>query len=197
MKAKKIFRIMLLIIICVIAVITAGCGALSFLVYSVILGPKYDIYNEYDHFADDLEIPDNIEINIPKGEKHPEIAYKPETNEFKDFIDIELYYGLQGGIYWYHAWINNLEAGKIFLKAYEYTGNIELSSRRLLQATEIEIDNIGENVIIIGPKHFTIYEGDWDKYYVARFELWYKPIDNTKYEMKLLEKYYLIEGWSR
>jgi hypothetical protein len=72
-----------------------------------------------------------------------------------------------------------------------------LSSRRLLRATEIEIDNIEENIIIIGPKNFTIYEGDWDKYYVARFELWYKPLDTTKDEMKLLEKNYLIDGWTR
>ena len=187
MKTKKFFKIIFLIIIVVISVMSTTC---SFL-YSLIAD------SPYDHFADDLEIPDNIEINIPKGDRNHDIYYKPETDEFKDYIDFELYYGFQGGLYWYYAWINNLEAGKVYLKAYEYTGNTELSSRRLLQATEIDIYDIGENITIIGPKNFTIYEGDWYKYYVARFELWYKPLDNTKYEIKLLEKNYLIDGWMR
>jgi hypothetical protein len=103
MKTNKFFKIIFLIIIVIIAIITAGCGTLTFLIYSVVLGPKYDIYNQYDHFADDLEIPDNIEINIPKGDKNHDKYYRPETDEFKDYIDFELYCGFQGGLYWYYA----------------------------------------------------------------------------------------------
>jgi len=186
-KPKKFIKIIFLIIIVIIPLISTAC---SFL-YSLLAD------SPYDHFADGLEIPDNIEINMPRGDRHHDIYYKPETDEIRDSIDFELYCGFQGGLYWYYAWINNLEAGKIYLKAYEYTGNTELSSRRLLQATEIEIDNTGENITTIGPIRFTIYEGDWGKYYAARFELWYKPSDNTKYEMRLSEKNYLIEGWMR
>jgi hypothetical protein len=191
LSLQKFFSIIIVIIVLVIIGYTAYSYTLSYAFLSAMAGPPYD------HFADELVIPDDIVKNIPKGEKHQGIYYIPETMEDKDYIDIELYYGLQGGIYWYYAWLDNVETGSIYLKAYEYTKNIELSSERLLQKTEIEIDDIGENVIKIGPKEFTIYEGDWDKYYVARFELWYKPLDNRKNEIKLIEKNYLIEGWQR
>ena len=44
--------------------------------------------------------------------------------------------------------------------------------------------------------HFTIYEGDWEKPYGARFEVWFKA-DNENEEIKLFEKNYVIEGWMR
>lgn len=43
---------------------------------------------------------------------------------------------------------------------------------------------------------FTIYEGDWDKPYAARFEVWFVP-DSGKPERKLMEKVFKIEGWQR
>jgi hypothetical protein len=194
MEFKSILKKIISIIIIIFVLFIIGCTVIYCAIPMFLASAMRD---SADHFADELEIPNDIEINIPKGEKHHDIYYIPETTESKDDIDIELYYGLQGGMYWYFAWLDNVETGKIYLKAYEYTKNIELSSEQLLKKTEIEIDGIGENVVKAGPKEFTIYEGDWEKYYVARFELWYKPLDNRKKEIKLLEKNYLIDGWQR
>ena len=156
MKIKLSFQkiISIIIIIFVLCIIGYAIGFVIFygvispLIISAIVGGSSE-----DHFADELVIPNDIEINIPKGEKHPGKGDIPETIENKDYIDIELYNGLQGGQYWYYAWLDNLETGKIYLKAYEYTKNTELSSEQLLQKTEIEIDDIGENVIKTGPKN--------------------------------------------
>lgn len=41
-----------------------------------------------------------------------------------------------------------------------------------------------------------IYEGDWDDYYAARIEVWFKNAE-TNQESKLLEKVYRVEGWMR
>ena len=41
-----------------------------------------------------------------------------------------------------------------------------------------------------------IGEGDWGKYYAARFEVWFDP-DSGAPERKLLEKNFKIEGWQR
>lgn len=46
------------------------------------------------------------------------------------------------------------------------------------------------------PKEFTIYEGVWDEFYLARFEVWY--IDYaTHTKRKLTEKTYKVDGWMR
>ena len=41
-----------------------------------------------------------------------------------------------------------------------------------------------------------ISEGDWDKPYAARFEVWFKP-DSDETERKLAERVFKIEGWQR
>ena len=43
---------------------------------------------------------------------------------------------------------------------------------------------------------FMISEGDWDKPYAARFEVWFKP-DSDETERKLAERVFKIEGWQR
>jgi len=48
------------------------------------------------------------------------------------------------------------------------------------------IDNPTDSIIkFSSDTDFTIYEGDWGKPYVARFELWFKP-DNGGQERKLI-----------
>ena len=43
---------------------------------------------------------------------------------------------------------------------------------------------------------FTIYEGNWEQYYAARIEAWFKP-DSGGPERKLTERIFKIEGWMR
>ena len=39
-------------------------------------------------------------------------------------------------------------------------------------------------------------EGNWDQYYAARFELWFRP-DSGAPERKITEKVFRIQGWQR
>ena len=108
-----------------------------------------------------------------------------------------MYNSFQPGLYEYDIWINSKERGIAYLKAYEITKNIELSSDRLKKRSSIRIEKTNDSIVRFGTKDiFTIYEGDWGKPYAARFELWFKP-DNGGAERKIIEKNYKIEGWQR
>ena len=156
------------------------------------------MFYPYDFYADSLEIPENIEINIPKGETFGysettdlEPIHIPKENDF------ELYNSFQPGLYTYDIWLSKIDSGKIYLKAYEITKNDRLSEYGLRMRSEIIVGHSNDSLFKYETTdHFTIYEGDWGKPYVARFEVWYKKNDSSK-EIKLLEKNYKIEGWQR
>jgi hypothetical protein len=158
----------------------------------------YLMFYPYDYYADSLKIPENIKINIPKGEtfgysetSEPEPVHIPKDKDF------ELYNSFQPGLYNYTIWLSKIDTGKIFLKVYEITKNDRLSENRLTKRSEIIVGNSTESLKKYETDDlFTIYEGDWGKPYSARFEVWYKKNDSNK-EVKLLEKNYKIEGWQR
>lgn len=105
--------------------------------------------------------------------------------------------GLQGGIYEGYFRANPGEPGLVWLKAYEVTTGSPLSSRRLAENSAVRLgwsDDPGE--LFPGSVHFTIYEGKWDHYYAARFELWFRP-DQGGEDRKLAEKTYKVQGWMR
>ena len=110
---------------------------------------------------------------------------------------IELRKSFQGGIYDSKIWINPGEPGMIYLKAFEVTKGTPLSVERLKEASN-EYVGWSENPeqLFFSNTHFTIYEGDWGKYYAARFEIWFIP-DSGKPSRKLLENFFKIEGWQR
>jgi hypothetical protein len=147
-----------------------------------------------DHWADNLTIPTNIKIDNPIDigfrEKNTTPSIVKETN-------LQLYNAFQPGLYEYDFWIGKIESGTIYLKAFEITQNIELSSDRLLERSAIKIVNPTDNIMKFGTTNiFTIYEGDWGKPYAARFEVWFKP-DSGTIERTLFTKNYKIEGWMR
>lgn len=151
-----------------------------------------------DHWADNLTIPQNIKIEIPTSVDSGRVKLN-DTFLFQKIAspDFQLYNSFQPGLYEYDFWTSKIEAGTIFLKAYEITQNDPLSTDRLPESTSIKVYNPIEQVVKYSTKNdFTIYEGDWDKPYAARFEVWFKP-DNGGYERKLFEKNYQIEGWMR
>ena len=55
-------------------------------------------------------------------------------------------------------------------------------------------DDPGE--VFSGNMEFTIYEGNWEQYYAARFELWFRP-DGGGAERKLAEATWRVQGWMR
>ncbi len=153
---------------------------------------------DYDTFADKLEIPDNVELNYPidldvgEGKR----TYIEELDSLGD-KSFQLYNSFQGGLYEYDLWLNTMDSGTVYLRAFEITNNTELSESRLKERSSIRIFDTGGQVYRFGTdSHFTIYEGDWEQFYGARFEVWFEP-DNGDEEYKILEKNYVIQGWMR
>lgn len=107
--------------------------------------------------------------------------------------DFKLINGMQGGIYKYQATVNPGEDGEVYLRAYEVTKGTRLSADRMKQRTLEKVSGKGEQVIGVG-KEFTIYEGDWEKYYAARLEIWFIPANGGK-PRKLKEKLFRVQGW--
>ena len=111
--------------------------------------------------------------------------------------DLILRDGTQGGIYEAEVWCNPGEKGTIFLRAFEITRGTPLSARRLEMSSGCIAgwsDDPGEQ--FQSAMQFTIYEGEWDRFYGAGFELWFRPDDGGA-ERKLLAKDYRIQGWQR
>ncbi len=151
-----------------------------------------------DKFADNLYIPSNINIENPIDLPNID-SRRPDSLLIvkKSQIDFILYNSFQPGLFEYDLWIDKIESGKIYLKAYEITNNFRLSEDRLKERSFIQVFNQTDNFIRFGSQnHFTIYEGDWGKPYSARFEVWFIPA-NGEQERKLIEKNYKIEGWMR
>ena len=111
--------------------------------------------------------------------------------------DLILRNGSQGGIYEAAVWCNPGERGAICLKAFEITKGTPLSTERLKMSSNCIpgwSDDPREQ--FFSAMHFTIYEGRWEQYYGARFEIWFQP-DSGGAERKLFEKNYKIQGWER
>lgn len=104
--------------------------------------------------------------------------------------------GFQGGMYKYSYYISQeFDEGEIWLECYEVTDNVQLSKQRITESTVQKI-TAQDKGTYTEPKEFTIYEGVWGEYYLARFEVWY--IDyQTRTKHKLTEKTYKVEGWMR
>lgn len=171
------------------------CGTIgAFIIYGLLLFFIESV--DGDKWADNLTIPDNIELHIPKGNG---FQTRPDTIITKErtAIDFELYNSFQPGLYEYDLWTGKIESGSIYLKAFEITQEYPLSTDRLPGSSSIKIHNPTEDIVKFGTtSHLTIYEGDWGKPYAARFEVWFKP-DKGGQEKKLIEKIYKTEGWQR
>ena len=163
----------------------------SFIFYSTSIGFWID-QSKPDEFADEIEIPKNIKFESPLENRN---GSKVELKKNK--IDFQIYNSFQPRIYEYDFWSSKIEKGTIYLKAIEISENVMLSEERLKERSLLNIFNQNETIQKFkSVSDFTIYEGDWGKPYIARFEVWFKPENNGK-ERKLIEKNYKIEGWMR
>ncbi len=110
---------------------------------------------------------------------------------------LNLYKGMQPGIYEVEAWVNPGESGLVYLKAFEVTHDTRLSTHRLREYSNERTGwSDDPNELFYSNTHVTIYEGDWGHPYAARFELWFVP-DSGQPERSLLERVFRIEGWQR
>ena len=131
--------------------------------------------------------------------------------------DIILYNSSYRGVYNADVWCNPKEPGFIYLKAFEITQGTPLSGNDfkslmrkywITAGTSQHVYSLEEETnvkmgyskdpseLFFAPMRFTIYEGNWERCYGARFEVWFKP-DSGQPDRKLLEKNFKIEGWER
>ncbi|MDB9744159.1 hypothetical protein OAA91_01380 [Fibrobacterales bacterium] len=104
---------------------------------------------------------------------------------------------LQPGTYYSEIWINPGEAGMIYLKAFEEEKGTALSSRKLKKRTNEWVGwSNNPKELFFSNTPFSIYEGEIEKPYAARFEIWFRP-DSGKADRKLMEKVFEVEGWRR
>ena len=160
------------------------------------LDPEIPRPNDGDGFADDLKIPQGLKLEEPDIQEEDNIddsLPKPKKSGTPQTTDFKLINGMQGGIYHYLATVNPGEDGEVYLRAYEVTKGTRLSAERIKQCTIEKVVGAGEKIIGIG-KEFKIYEGDWDKYYAARIEIWFIPANGGK-PRKLKEKLFRVQGW--
>ena len=175
----------------IILFIILGGGATVFIISNRLM----EMFQP-DGFSDNLKIPKNIELNIPIGERfgNENIENNAPINRVKS--DFELYNSQMAGTYDFVIWTEKIASGVVYLKAYEITGEHALSSNDLAQNSAIRVYNPNSGIMKFGPSSFIIHEGDWNKFYAARFEVWFLPDVSSEKERKLMEKNYKIEGYS-
>jgi hypothetical protein len=148
-----------------------------------------------DHFADDLKIPTDVTVFEPALEKDMREINDSLSLYARPQVDFMIFNGFMPGNYNYSFWSGKIDEGIVYLKAYEITQGTQLSDLALPATTGLEVGNNSDSVYLVGTsKGFMIYEGDPDKPYAARFEVWLKPADHGA-EKKLCERVYRIAGW--
>ena len=93
-------------------------------------------------------------------------------------------------------WHKPTEKGEIYIKAFETTKHRRLSESKLISRTKNTITELSDHYKVFTGRT-VIDEGTFEKYYPARFELWFKSETDDGTEKKLTEKSYLIDGWDR
>ena len=162
-----------------------GCILLIPLTLSAMSSP--------DGFGKYHPIPEGLEYNLP-------LPFESEKVELVDSLNNKTYLQIwndsQGGMYKYDFYYGSLGRGEIFLRCYEVTSNMALSEDRLIEESRVKVSPQNQFGQVVNKQSFTIYEGDWDDYYAARIEVWFKDAE-TNQESKLMEKVYRVEGWMR
>lgn len=104
--------------------------------------------------------------------------------------------GFQGGIYDVYGWVNPGRRGQAFLRVFKVQGDEILSEDRVFDKSNEYVGwSKDADQLFFYNAHVTIYEGDWDHHYQARFELWHRS--STGEEVKLVETTRMICGWQR
>jgi len=120
----------------------------------------------------------------------------PENGIRKGTPSLRIREGFQGGIFNVFAWANPGKPGVTFLRVFDVAKGDALSADRVLRKSNERIGWSDEPEQLFSYNaHVTIYEGDWDDFYEARFELWHRS--DTGEEEKLIETSRRINGWQR
>lgn len=141
------------------------------------------------------------DIEIPEGEnyqKPTEYLNNKQLDSLKNLaVDSERIEIIGTGYdgYDFYMWHKPTEMGETYIKAFELTKNQRLSEWKLTNRTKNLISELSDDYKLFTGRT-VIDEGTFEKYYPARFELWFKS-EKDGAEKKLTEKSYLIDGWDR
>lgn len=154
---------------------------LAILIFYVMFYPR-DLY--FSH----LTIPADITYKQPYkiySKANLDTLFNHERSNFRMELNGEL------GRYQSFIWAKPTEEGILFLRAFDAIHNFELE--QISRQTEMTVDNRNRSIY---SHDLTIYDGVWGSYYLARFEVWFKP-NNSRNEQKIGEQVFKIEGWIR
>ncbi|MBR3559840.1 MAG: hypothetical protein IKN78_13370, partial [Bacteroidales bacterium] len=99
-------------------------------------------------------------------------------------------------IYEYTLYAPALPDGYVYLRCFEVTKDIALSTKEIVKRTKHEFSDHTSFGKVVDKRDFTIYEGVWGEPYAVRVEVWCH--DNASRRDKcLLSKVYKLEGWMR
>ncbi len=125
---------------------------------------------------------------VPLPELYPEQVVNEEALVVKD--------GMQPGIFLVEAWLNPLESGELYLKVFNTSTGERLSEERITQrSTRLVSWSDDPKTLFPYNSEITVYEGDGEQKYQARFELWHK--NSQAEEKKLIEATRIINSWQR
>lgn len=172
---------------------SVGLGILSF---AFIVPAGMIAQFSPDGFGKDHPIPKGLVCNEPI---ELDEGFVKTAEAIVDSVNTDSYlqiYRYTGGSYKYDFSYSALPKGRIYLKCYEITENIPLSTESILSESTVPIDSTYSFSKLVNWEDFTIYEGEWDDFYAVRVEVWHQN-DKTGEENKLMEKIYKMDGWMR
>jgi hypothetical protein len=115
-------------------------------------------------------------------------------NTDKNTIDFELYKNKNDyGFFLFDVWLNAIDTGVVYLKAFEVNTKKPLSVESLKRESSMQVHHQTNDFVKYGSTCFVISEFG-TRYYLASFELWYIP-ENKGEERKLATKIYKIQGF--
>jgi|SRR5690554_1672676 len=176
----------------ILRIILISLGLLVLLAIGLFFGSIW-YYSWQDSKFYDIEIPDGENYQKPT-----EYLNNKQLDSLKNLtVDSERIeiIGTGYGGYDFYMWHKPTEMGEIYIKAFETTKNQRLSEWKLTNRTKNTISELSDDYKLFTGRT-VIDEGTFEKYYPARFELWFKS-EKEGTEKKLTEKSYLIDGWDR
>ena len=177
--------------------ITGSIMVVCLLWFPLVIGAMHGPY--HDGFGKKHKIPEGLEYHLPLGYTDengrkdlfnfpgdtPDIA---EIDSLNPDTYLQIWNDIQGGTYKYSFYYGPLPQGEIFLRCFEVTKNIPLSEETISEQSKVRIGKTGIFHQLVYKKGFKIYEGDWEDYYAARIEVWFRDATSKK-ERKLCERY--------
>ncbi len=110
---------------------------------------------------------------------------------------IEINDAFQKGIFDVCGWVNPGERGVAYLKVFATKTGKRLSEYDILKdSREVVGWSDDAEVQFYYNSHITVFEGDWEHQYDARFEIWFKP-ESGGPERMLISGTRSIYGWER